>query len=269
MDSSLTFMDSMRARRSVRTYQYEPLTPEVRSQLTAYLADINQLKGPFGNKVRIELVDKDDQNQEFKLGTYGVIKGAQTFLAVACEKNDHALEDLGFLFEKVILFCTSIGLGTVWIGGTFNKGNFSKAMNLKSNEILPIVSPVGYESSQKSFLSKLMGGNSSKRFAFEEVFFDTNFETALTEEKANSYADVLEMIRMAPSAMNKQPWRILKDGNTLHMYSAGKIDMSQVDIGIAMCHLSLSSEEKGLGGIFKTLPHPNHPKFKYVISWTC
>ena len=210
---------------------------------------------------------KDDQNQSVKLGTYGVIKGAQTFLAVACDKSDYALMDLGYLFEKVVLFCTSIGLGTVWIGGTFNKGNFSKAMNLASNEVLSIVSPVGYESDQKSLIAKLFGGNSEKRQAFEELFFNENFETPLSKETARPYSDMLEMVRMAPSAMNKQPWRILKTGDQLHLYSAGKISMSQVDIGIAMCHLSLVANEKGMSGDFKVSNHPNHAQFKYVVSW--
>lgn len=64
---------------------------------------------------------------------------------------------LGYSLEKVILYCTSLGLGTVWLGGTFNKGNFAKAVNLKENEILPIVSPVGYEGGKKSLFAKVVG----------------------------------------------------------------------------------------------------------------
>lgn len=64
---------------------------------------------------------------------------------------------LGYSLEKVIIYCTSLGLGTVWLGGTFNKGNFAKAVNLKENEILPIVSPVGYEGGKKSLFAKVVG----------------------------------------------------------------------------------------------------------------
>lgn len=64
---------------------------------------------------------------------------------------------LGYSLEKVILYRTSLGLGTVWLGGTFNKGNFAKAVNLKENEILPIVSPVGYEGGKKSLFAKVVG----------------------------------------------------------------------------------------------------------------
>jgi len=57
-------------------------------------------------------------------------------------KNQDALE-FGYLFEKIVLFATDLGLQTCWLGGTFNKGNFEQNMNLLSNEFIPIVSPVG------------------------------------------------------------------------------------------------------------------------------
>ena len=47
--------------------------------------------------------------------------------------------------ESLILYATSLGLGTCWIGGTFKKGQFAKAIDLKGDEILPIVLPIGYE----------------------------------------------------------------------------------------------------------------------------
>lgn len=53
--------------------------------------------------------------------------------------------------EELILYATSLGLGTCWIGGTFKKGQFAKAMEVNQEEILPIISPIGYESENKSF----------------------------------------------------------------------------------------------------------------------
>ena len=257
----------IKLRHSVRTYEHKPLSREVREALESYLDEINHLEGIFGGKIRVKLIKKDHGDKDIKLGTYGVIKGAQSYLAVACEKGKYDLEDLGFLFEKIILFCTALGLGTVWISGTFNKGNFSKAMQLKESELLPIVSPVGIESDQKSFIAKLFGDNSNKRKEFGQVFFDGNFNTPLTKENAKEYADVLEMIRLAPSAMNKQPWRILKEDHALHIYSDSKLEMSRVDIGICMCHLALAAEENGFKGEFKVLGPKENVPYKYFVSW--
>lgn len=259
--------DIIKTRHSVRTYENSELSSDVIKKIEVYLEEINSSKGLFGEKIRVNLVKKNDGDKEIKLGTYGVIKGANYYLTAAYDKSENGLYDLGYLFEKVVLFCTSIDLGTVWLGGTFNKGKFAKAIELKESEALPIVSPVGIEAEKKSFIAKMFGGNTNKRNEFSSIFFKENFDTPLSFGEASEYGQVLENVRLAPSAMNKQPWRIVKEGKNYHIYNEGKMEMSQIDIGIALCHFELSVKEKGLNGEFKVLSDKNNDKFKYVISW--
>ena len=266
--SAQPISEIIKKRHSVRSYENGTLPEEARERLQAYLDEINHSKGPFGGKVRISLIQRNDTNKEIKLGTYGVIKGATNFLTVACKKNDDALVDLGFLFEKVILFCTALGLGTVWMGGTFSKGNFAKAMQLKEDELMPIVSPVGVEGAGKSFIATMIAkSNLSRRNDFSQLFFNGNFNTPLTYEAAGEYGDVLEMVRLAPSALNKQPWRILKQENKYHFYSVGNHDVNKIDLGIGLCHFYLSAMEKGLKGEIKVLSLKSDGRYKYVASW--
>ena len=75
------------------------------------------------------------------------------------------------------------------------------------------------------------------------------------------------MVRIAPLAMNKQPWKILKEGNNYHIYSEGKSELSRIDIGICLCHFYLSAKEKGLKGEIKVLSCREDNKYKYVASW--
>lgn len=255
-------------RHSVRNYENTELSNEIKEKLQAYLDEINDSGGPFGTKVRISLIQKNDANKEVKLGTYGVIKGANHYLVAVCKKGDYDFENLGFLFEKVVLYCTSLGLGTVWLGGTFNKGNFAKAVKLKEDELLPIVSPVGIEGGKKSILGALFSKkNGPQRKDFAQLFFNEKFDTPLTYEDAKEYGEVLEMVRLAPSAVNKQPWRIIKEGNNYHFYSEGKSEMSRIDMGIGICHFYLTAKEKGLKGEIKVLSNKSHDKYKYVGSW--
>ena len=68
---------------------------------------------------------------------------------------------------------------------------------------------------------------------------------------------------MAPSATNKQPWRIVRRGDDWHFYlfrtkGYGKgspwfrllriADLQRVDMGIAMCHFELVARQSGLDG---------------------
>lgn len=260
-------IETIKLRKSVRSYDNKPLSKEIIQKIENY---INEIYNPFNKEIRIKLIEKSEYNKEFKLGTYGVIKGANYFLAVSCKDEEFSLEALGYTFEKLVLYCTSLGLGTVWLGGTFNKGEFSKAMNLKDYEKLPIVSPVGYESDKKSLISKLMGNNNNKRKDFSEIFFDENFDTPLSKEDAGDYLDVLEMVRLSPSALNKQPWRVLRKENKFHFYIDLKNDFNKIDIGIALCHFHLTLQEKGLNGRFEFVkPENMDSKYEYCISWVC
>jgi len=64
------------------------------------------------------------------------------------------------------------------------------------------------------------------------------------------------MVRRAPSASNRQPWRIVRDGNNFHFYICrnkgyGKLfnyDIQKLDVGIAMCHFDLTALESGIQG---------------------
>ena len=258
----------IKSRHSVRTYENNELPKDVLNKVKTYIDEINNSKGIFGDKIRINLIEKNDENKETKLGTYGVIKGANYYLTAAYDKSDDkGLYDIGYLLEKVVLYCTDLGLGTVWLGGTFNKSKFAEAINLKDNELLSIVCPFGIEADKKTFVAKMFGVNTNKRKDFTSLFFKDNFDTTLSYEESGEYGEVLENIRLAPSALNNQPWRIVKEDNNLHIYSDGKIDMNKVDIGIALCHLELTASEKGLNGKFEILKDKVSDKFEYVISW--
>ncbi|WP_455539327.1 nitroreductase family protein [Terrisporobacter sp.] len=258
----------IKSRHSVRTYENKQLPENIINQVKSYVNEINNTKGIFGEKIRIDIIEKNDGNKETKLGTYGVIKGANYYLVAAYDKNSkNGLYDLGYLLEKVVLYCTDLGFGTVWLGGTFNKGKFADAINLKDNESLPIVCPFGIESNKKTILAKMMGASSNKRKDFSSLFFKNDFNTPLSYEDAEKYGEVLENIRLSPSAVNKQPWKVIKEGNDLHIYSDGKIEMNKIDMGIALCHLELTAKEKGIDGKFKILDNKASDKFEYIISW--
>lgn len=268
----------IKSRKSVRTYESSHLEGAIKSDLNNY---IKSLKGPFSGKVRFKLVDSSAAlNNNIKLGTYGIIKGATSFAASAAFNGDMNLEELGYELESFVLYATSLGLGTCWLGGTFKKGEFAKALELKEEEILPIVTPVGYPAKNERIVGSLMravAGSKNRKF-WEELFFEGSFDKKLSKNDAGDYAEALEMVRLAPSASNKQPWRIVKDDNKLHFYiqhtkgysSALGFDMQRIDIGIAMCHLDFTLREGGIEGNFKKI-NPNikllNDLTEYVVTW--
>lgn len=254
----------IRNRYSVRSYKEEYLSEEIIEKIEKY---ISTLDNPFGIRVRIRLVKKDKYDGVVRLGTYGVVRGANYYLVAVCEDKEFALEALGYTFERAILYCTSLGLGSVWLGGTFNKSGFEKTINLKENEVLPVISPIGFEGGKKSFVASFIKSHRNNRKDFSELFFDKDFNKKLIKEE-DVYSEALEMVRLAPSSLNSQPWRIIKDEDSFYVYSSGKTKLNRIDIGIVLCHLDLYMKEKELYGEFK-FNNPNlKTKYKYVITWS-
>lgn len=255
--------DVIRDRYSVRSYNQGILSEEILENIEEYISDLDN---PFNVNVRIRLIKKEKYEGVVRLGTYGVINGANYYLVAACENKEFGLEAIGYTFEKAILYCTSLGLATVWLGGTFSKGDFEKTINLRENEILPVVSPIGYEGEKKSFIASFIKENKNNRKNFSELFYNKDFNTPLNKED-DEYSEALEMVRLAPSSLNSQPWRIVKDRDSLHIYSEGKKKMNKIDIGIALSHIDLYMKEKEIKGEFKFKAPNLKTKYKYVVSW--
>lgn len=268
---------TVKARSSVRTYQQRTLSDELKDRIKGYFCT---LSNPFSVEPSFFLLEAATAPGGEKLGTYGVIKGADYFICATVPNGELSLEALGYSFEKLILHVTALGLGTCWLGGTFKRGAFASALDLKENELFPAISPVGYPLGKKSVTESVMRwmAKSDQRKDWNSLFFFRDFSHPLSESEAGDYAFPLEMLRLAPSATNRQPWRVVLDFNALHFYrqqvpGAAKLpslDFTHIDIGIAACHFHMAALENGLTGSFQKLPDPvifTPEKLKYAFSW--
>lgn len=276
MKLSIPVTKTIQKRHSVRTYEKRPLLPQDRAALVDCM---NQLDNPFGVQVKKYITNQTLSADGEKLGTYGVIKGASTFLGVSIPDTELAPLAAGYEFENLILYATSMGLGTVWLAATFNRDSFASAMHIPQDELFPAISPVGYPASKRSLTETWMRSamHSSARKDWNSLFYQEDFFTPLTKPMAGAYAQPLEMVRLAPSAKNAQPWRVRKAGNVFHFYASykqglpkGEEVIKRVDMGIALSHFHQTALEQGLTGTFEivsqedvTLPENTH----YIISW--
>ena len=239
-------------RKSVRTYKEEAIAEDIMDQVRSYLI---QDKGLFDVPVDFILLDAEKNHVSSP-----VILGAHTYVAGKYKKQNNAELSFGYAFEKFILYATSLGLGTVWLAATIDRKSFEQAIDLKADEVMPVVTPLGYAAEKRSVREKLMrkGMKSDSRLPFESLFYKDTFDTPLRDEDENIWHFPLEMVRWAPSATNKQPWRVVVEKDQVHFYekktkgyekdSYG--DIQKVDVGIALCHFEIAAKEKGLKGSF-------------------
>lgn len=272
----IPIVETIKKRCSVRTYQDKELEPDVREMLQSYM---DNLENPFGMQVKKYIIDKKLASEGEKLGTYGVIKGASTFMGISVPDKDLAHVAAGYEFENLILEATALGLGTVWLAATFNREGFASAMGVPKNELFPAISPVGYPAAKRSLTESLMrtAMRSSSRKEWNTLFYLENFQTPLHKDESGDYAEPLEMLRLAPSDKNTQPWRVLKASNSYHFFvtyksgiSRGEEIIKRVDAGIALSHFHQTVLELGLKGCFKQTEPENielPQNTYYITSW--
>ena len=281
-----TVVECIRQRFSCRKYLEQPMPLETRWKLDRFIASLPA--GPFGGRASFQLVaaDETDRNALKTLGTYGFIQGATGFIVGTSSAGDKNLEDYGYQMEQIILYATSLGLGTCWLGGSFTRSSFAKKINASKGALIPAVTAIGeiidVEKARNGLLRRQI--RADQRLPWEQLFFDQAFNIALSKQAANIYALPLEMLRIGPSASNKQPWRVLRDENAWHFYlkrtkgyRAGSLnrflriaDIQRLDMGIAMCHFEWTARELGLSGQWMAAePFVKKPDAltEYTVSW--
>ena len=264
----MSIQELIRARRSVRSFDGRALDEATKEKLLSC-----DMENPYGIPVTVKFLSAKDHGLSCP-----VVTDCDLYVGGRVKDVPKACVAFGFSFERFVLYAQSLGLGTVWLGGTMNRDAYEKAMKLTCDELMLCASPVGYPAAKMSMRESMMRKviKADERLAFEELFFDGDFTTPLTKEKAGKYATALEMVRLAPSAVNKQPWRVVVAGDSVHFYlvrSKGvghgeKLDMQMIDMGIALCHFALTAEELGLEMAFvEENPNIANAEGEYIASY--
>ncbi len=243
-------MNTIMQRGSVRTYDDMDVKEEHKARMHSLLEKANSERGPFGTSYRIQdLPMETSAEKAVKVGTYGVIKGQKGFLVGICDLSRESLIDLGKALQEMVLELTSMGIGTCWLGGTFKRSDLAGPIDLNERENIAVLISYGYPAKRKRLVEGLMkaAAGSKNRKEPGELFFSEGF-SPLEEEMPSYLENLLEAVRLAPSAMNKQPWRVIvaDDELLLNLQRPTKTDgramnMKYLDMGIAMAHLETAS----------------------------
>ncbi len=261
----------IKSRRSVRTFDGRELTKDDLNSLASFAKTI---ENPYNIPVEFKFLNGKEHGLSCPVAV-----GTDLFVGGKIKWSENTSVAFGYSFECFVLYAESLGIGTTWLGGTMNRSAFETAMELLDDEIMPCASPLGYPANKMSIREGMMRKaiKADERLPFENLFFDGSFDTPLPKERADKWTLPLEMVRLAPSAVNKQPWRAVVTDEAVHFYlnrSKGfarteKLDMQMIDMGIALCHFDLTAKENGLNFAFEL----NDPKLainddvEYVASF--
>ena len=164
-------------------------------------------------------------------------------ITIYSEETEGYLENIGFLFQQMDLYLQTLGLGVCWLGmGRMNPKTTTAVEGMKFVIMLAFGQPKG-----------------------DQLHHDLKGFKRKSMEQITDKADPrLEPARLAPSAVNSQPWYFAHEGDRIHVYCAKK--GSRLDAGIALAHLYVANEDTFQ--FCKAERAPEIPGYSYIGSVT-
>lgn len=238
-------MDSIDRRKSVRNYKNTFLEARKISEILRILEE--EQKGPSGNIIKFEFIAENLDEDIRKIVTYGFLSGRYGAIVGWVDEEKYSYIDYGYLMEKIALRLVDIGIGTCWLGGSFSKQSIIEAMEIDQSyeKNIPAILAVGYEEEGRNIRDLIISKTRRRRKDFNNYFFTGS----LSEIEEEYKKDILEAVRWAPSAMNRQPVRVVWDENRVHFYLVDTTTpLRYLDLGVAMRHFEEKAAEYGLDG---------------------
>ncbi len=236
-----------------------PISPEILGDLDT----VCQKFAPFSCARSVLVTDPTESAFRGFLGGYGKVTGAPAFIAFVGNVDDpHVQEKVGYTGEGIILEATALGLSTCWLGW-FNEEPVTSIVELHGEEKVLAITPVGYAMMAKDWQERSMTGlvRSHNRRPLSELVH------GLPEERWPDWVRTsLEAARLAPSAVNRQPWsfEVQEDSVLVSVRTRGP-DFRvtrRLDCGIAMMHVEVAAGACGCTGQWEFLQHPQVARFR-------
>lgn len=270
--------DIIKIRKSCRTYLGSAIDPAQKQALVCFI-ESNTTGILSDESFRFSWIERDyKSNTPMKLN-YGTISNHSNYIMAKAPFKMDSCVNYGYALEKILLKACELGLGTCWIG--YFDPEYFKEITTRKGEFIPSLIIIGNEAPKKKTVEKVTRFfvKADSRKEWKDLFFIDNLSYPLEKEDAGHYTDALEMLRLAPSSGNSQPWRVIreKDWNRFHFYRKTvhplyqKRKLHDVDMGICMAHFELTVKFSGLKGKWHKIENPDDyssKRMEYIASWS-
>ena len=203
-------------RKSCRKYDMAPFAAETILQIESFISGLRPLLPK--SEITHTIVGPE--------GVKGIaIPKAPHYLLLSGKDQPLRNTCAGFIYQHVLLYLYSRGFAACWLAGIKDKQN-------NPNHI------IGF-----AFGKPAEPGTRRPQ----------EFKRKSINEIATGTDPRLEAARLAPSGRNGQPWYFIVEVNAIHVYYMnslsglmGKIyPFTDLDVGIALCHLKVASDKEG------------------------
>ena len=240
--SKLQLFDAFRARHSVRHFESGLFPSDKQEFVEKAIKLANSIPVPFNNKCEIK-------HHPPGLGA-GSITGEAgwiiTLIPNDSPQSDEVNTDVSFRLQYATMMLSEEGIGTVWVTGTF-----SPHIAEKANPGYRVLGGVAYGLVPKTkFLEKTNKCNENRK-SISSLFYNADKNEAFNEKNMGNLENIIMALRSGPSAMNRQPWAFVFQGNMIHLFNTyGRV---KCDMGIALANIYLVAKNNGVEPNFQVL----------------
>lgn len=229
-------------RKSIRNYDMNSLDFGTINDIKQYIETIK----PYNSDIKTQTYILDDES---KISGMWKVK-APHYIAITSEKKDDYLVNVGYILEQLAIYLTTKGLGTCWLGGAKPIEEMDKENPLDFVVMIAFGKPTEpiYRLSTSEFKRK-----------------DISQISNLTERD-----NIMEAVRLSPSAMNQQAWYFEVKENEISVYRKTVIKMMEkmatIDIGIAIAHIYIAAQGNNKNVGFSKENNMDKKGYEYIVT---
>lgn len=234
------WIDTIKYRTSRRAYIDKQLERKDIDKIKELISKINEESG-----LNFQFIEECSKLFKGFSASYGMIKGLNSCIALVGNVNiDNYKTKVGYYGEMLVLEATHMNLGTCWIGGTYDKKECRKHVDIKQDEELICVIAVGEVLEDKSMREKLISKMNKGKKSFDQILLNKDTDVLPSWVKVG-----IDFVTQSPSALNKQPVGYSLSGNIVKAYTTSeKYGYEGIDLGISMLHFELGAKSQGHNG---------------------
>lgn len=246
-------LELLKKRHSVRAFTPEPVDEETLKKIQAEITMINTHEAGLFFQMRTN----DPAPFSGFLKSFGVFKNPRNYIACVVDLNYPATrERTGYFAQSLVVKMTEMGLGTCFVGGTFDPKRTDA--RVRPGETLLFVIVFGYE----DVTAKRPMMNVMDKLIHHKTHVPRNFFTGspAAYEEARAYFpkldDGIEAVAIAPSSMNKRPARVHFTGDDkkeVRVYVDDTIPKNLIELGIAKFNFAYATDTEWEWGNYGAL----------------
>ncbi len=257
-------------RKSVRDYSSKGLPKNEFATIEERIEDLSPLYEDIEWEI---LVAEDGQRVQ---ETFSGLKSklakvdAPHYLVGTSQAVEGHLINMGYILEDLVLYLADKGWGTCWLGAGFDENLLEEIYNLEYDLIIL----VAFGDSAEGKKNLRDDPKEANRKPLNELIIND------VEELNKPWKKIISAVKLAPSALNSQPWRFYFNDRGMHLFienkgvfkslirKIGDLDkLNRIDTGIALKHLEIAADNYSLDIEFEDLDMKKEG-MEYITSIT-